>query len=80
MEKSNRSAYGGENGIPVYSVEIIPGSMGMVGIPESIEKLDGSQFHGLARFWYETAIVCLSLGIRLAKEMVLLDHGTKMEI
>ena len=43
-----------ENGIPVYSVEIIPGSMGMVGIPESIEKLDGSQFHGLARFWYET--------------------------
>ena len=41
-----------ENGIPVYAVEIIPGSMKINEIPDSIDKLDGSKFHGNTRFWY----------------------------
>ncbi len=41
-----------ENGIPIYSVECIPGSMSPFSIPNSMEDLDSGIFHGLARFWY----------------------------
>ena len=42
------------NGIPLYSVEVIPGGLSIQSIPEGSEQLDGSQFNGVARFWYPT--------------------------
>lgn len=43
-----------ENGIPLFSVEVIPGSILIESIPESSDKFDSDNFHGLARFWYKT--------------------------
>lgn len=42
------------NGIPLYSVEVIPGGLSIQSIPEGSEQLDGSQFNGITRFWYPT--------------------------
>jgi len=41
-----------ENGIPLYSVDVIPGSLSIQSIPQSSEQLDGQIFHGLTKFWY----------------------------
>lgn len=43
-----------ENGIPLFSVEVIPGSILIESIPESSDKFESDNFHGLARFWYKT--------------------------
>lgn len=48
-----------ENGIPVYSVELIPGSLSVNTLPESSEKLDGRKFHGISRFWFTTGQIML---------------------
>lgn len=48
-----------ENGIPVYSVEVIPGSLTFNTIPENSEELDGTKFHGISRFWFITGQIML---------------------
>lgn len=52
LGKMDQISFWKENGIPVYSVEIIPGSMYPKSIPLKMEELDGNKFHGLARFWF----------------------------
>ena len=41
-----------ENGIPIYSVELIPASFSIESIPERSEQLDSRMFNGFTRFWY----------------------------
>ena len=48
-----------ENGIPVYSIEVIPGSLILNTIPDISEELDGSKFHGVTRFWFITGQIML---------------------
>jgi len=43
-----------ENGMPLYSVEVLPTSISHESIPESSEQLDVRTFHGITRFWYPT--------------------------
>jgi antitoxin component YwqK of YwqJK toxin-antitoxin module len=43
-----------ENGMPLYSVEVLPSSISFESIPESSEQLDVRTFHGITRFWYPT--------------------------
>ena len=43
-----------ENGMPLYSVEVLPSSISFESIPVSSEQLDVRTFHGITRFWYPT--------------------------
>jgi hypothetical protein len=57
------------NGIPLYSVEVIPGGLSIQSIPEGSEQLDGSQFNGITRFGIPQGRVCWKSDIPLGKGM-----------
>ena len=56
-----------QNGIPLFSVEVIPGSILIQSIPESSDKFDSDNFHGLTRFWYNSGQTFLHANYEFGK-------------
>lgn len=56
-----------ENGIPIFSVGIIKGSMDLSNIPSGMDALDDKLFNGLTRFWFSNGQIMLESNYKNGK-------------